>query len=351
MGFNDFTSGQVAALEQVAALQASGQLVTNSTVAAAIVAQNASWAAPFVVAGVTLDGSGIANIVRNAKIQHIVLDTFGSAATDTLEGINEANTWSDGDSVYLWVMTGKEITVALSAVAVTLRESGDFVKLVRIYSTWQLESVSPNFAGENRGTVEDIQILSSATELTSNTSIASVTSRAAGTPAAAVYTITGVSGSAGDAIYLDVDGVQIAEGSDGSSIDAMGTDLETKINAGTDFTASYNSGTNELTITDALNRGTLGNSFLLGSLETNGAAGSVTTQFTGGVAGAESPSVVDTINGLLAGQTKYIHNAMTVETLTLTTGGNLRGTALPLVIAPNDYAIVSCIVDGIGRVR
>jgi len=348
MGFTDFTSGEVTALQQVAALQTSGQLVTNSTVNAAVVAANASFAAPYVITTLELDASGNANIVRNAKTQYIILDTYASAATDTLSAIVEANTWDDGDSVYLLVMTGKQITVELSAVAVTLRDAGDFVKLVRIYGQWQLESVSPNHSGENAGTVENIQLTTGTTTFFSSTSIAAITGVGVGTPAAAVYTITGVSGSAGDAIYLDVDGVQIAEGSDGSSIDNMGIDLAAKVNLGTDFTASYNSGTNELTVTDALNRGALGNSFLLGSLETNGAAGSVTTQFTGGVSGAEAAATVDTINGLLAGQTKYIHNANSVQNLTLTdVGGNLAGTVLPLVIAPDDFAIVSCIVDGI----
>lgn len=351
MGFDTFTSGQVTALEQVAALQASGQLVTNETVNSAVVAANASFAAPYVITTLQLDSSGNANIVRNAKTQYIILDTFGSAATDTLEAINEANPWSDGDSVYLLVMTGKQITVALSAVAVTLREAGDFVKLVRIYGQWKLESVSPNFASEGRGTVEAIAIPNAEIHyFASNTSIASVTATTLGTPAAAVYEITAISGTGGQ-IFLYVDGVQIGHGTDGSTIHNMGISLRDSVNAGTDFTASYNSGHNELTITDALNRGTLGNSFLLGSLEINGAAGIVTTQFTGGIAGTEAAAAINTINGLLAGQTKYIHNAMTVETLTLGTGGNLVGTALPLVIAPDDFAIVSCIVDGIGRVR
>jgi len=350
MGFTDFTSGEATALQAVAALQAGGQLVTNTTVNAAVVAANASFAAPFVITTLVLDSSGNANIVRSAKFNHFILDTYASAATDTLSAIVETNTWSDGDVVYFHVMTGKTIEVELSAVTVALRVAGDFVKLVRVYGQWILESVSPNFASEGRGAVESIQLTAAASFFTSTTSIASVTALTVGTGAAAVYTITAIAGT-GDLIYLDVDGVQIAAGDVDTSIDLMGADLATKINAGTDFTASYNSGTNELTITDALNRGTLGNSFLLGSLELNGAAGSVTTQFTGGANGAESPSVVDTINGLLAGQTKYIHNAMTVETLTLTTGGNLRGTVLPLVIAPNDFAIVSCIVDSIGRVK
>jgi len=264
MGFTDFTSGEVTALQQVAALQTSGQLVTNATVNAAVVAANASFAAPFVITTLVLDSSGNANIVRSAKFNHYILDTYASAASDTFSAIVEANTWSDGDVVYFHVMTGKTIEVSLSVVAVALRNAGDFVKLVRIYGEWQLESVSPNHQAESVGTVENIQITTGTTTFFSSTSIVVITGVGVGTPAAAVYTITGVSGSAGDAIYLDVDGVQIAEGSDGSSIDAMGTDLETKINLGTDFTAVYNAGTNELTITDALNRGTLGNTFLLG---------------------------------------------------------------------------------------
>jgi hypothetical protein len=353
MPFAEFTNAEQVALRAVAVLYTTNQLLTQAQLAAQLQAANASWTANYQVVELALDASGNANVVRTAKINFIRLAPYNSASSDTFAGIVEANAFSDGDVIYFSVKENRLIDVELPNASLKMWAAGNYLKMVRVYGVWQVEVAAPWNQAERSATVENIQLLAADTEFLSTTTKVVITAKGAGTPASAVYEITAIA-TTGDRIELYVDGILIAIGVDDTSIDAMGADLANYMNTIPDppFTASYNAPTNELTISDARNLGATANSFLLSSIELNGAAGTVISQFAGGVDGADSNVTIDTINGLTEGKTLEVHNGMSANNVVLTNvGSNLVGTVLPLTISPNNFAIVSCIVAGTGRVR
>lgn len=353
MPFWEGTQAEEDALRQVATLHQNGDLLTNQTLQTELLTQGAQFTAPPNTPEIQIDGSGNLNIVRSSKINYFKVSPLGGAPLGVVTGIVESNQWHDGDVAYFFSKEMRLVTVTLPNVSIKLWNAGDFLKMVRFFDTWQPEAKYPEgltpFA-TTEAPIDTWTALASDTEITVTHQILKVLAVAAPTPASAVYEVTAVTG-AGNVINLYADGILIAEGEDGSSIDNMGTDLETYINAGSMFTAVYNAGTNQLTISDARNLGAAGNSFLLSSQELNGAAGTIVSQFASGANGAASNVTIDTIQGLVVGNSYQIHNGMGANTVTLDTGGNLLGSALPLALAVGDWCWVSCVDAAIGRVK
>lgn len=356
MSFWEGTQAEETALKAIALIYTQGNLLTNQNMQAALQSLGAQFAAPPILVEITLDGSGVADIARTSKINYFVVQPSGGAGQQDMTAITEANTWSDGDVAYFFSKEFKLLNVRLSAVSVNLWNPGNFIKMARMYGAWQLESKNPDTALPFFGYVDEVTVLGTDTELDVTHSILKVSAVTAPTPAEAVYAVDTASGTDGTiSLFVDTNLVTTFTYTAASSPVAVINGLSAAMAT---YTSAFINTTDivsippTITVIDDANLGAAGNSLLLSDMQLDGATGTIQSNFSGGVNGVASNVTIDTINGLVEGNSYQIHNAMAANTVTLTdVGGNLVGSVCPLVLAAGDWAWVSCVNPSEGRVK
>jgi len=342
----DLTSGQNTALDEILAdWQLGPSWVTNQALQAALAASGANWTGLAQSVAVALDGSGVVSVLRQAKISYFVLSPFAGAAQGTWTGVTELGQWSDGDEALFMLAGGKTIETTVFGTNCRMNAAEHFMKLLRVAGQWRAETQSPAAPTWPLSGTLDTQSHDAATaNITAFASILSLAFTGGATAASAVYEVTAAAGTGGITyIYVEENGfastIATMTYTSASSIAAIGLALEAEINAGTSYTAVWvGGGVNELTITDARNLGAAGNSpsLVLDFLCQGGAGGAITSNFAGGVNGAEAPGTVITIYGAAPCRRLTVFNNMSVEDLTLDSGGNII-VAAPVVLPAKTF--------------
>ena len=161
-----------------------------------------------------------------------------------------------------------------------------------------------------------------------------------------MYGLTAATGESG-VVTLYVDTVPVAEASytSATTVNALAALLLASVTAmGSSFTAAWDSTAQEITLTDAANRGSAGNALLLADSVQGGVTGSVTSNFSGGLDGTESSATIDTIGGAYMGRAIKLQNGNTTEPLLLAGGGNLD-ISVNYIIPAHSWAMLAC-MDG-----
>lgn len=346
-GIYDLTTTEVELLQAVAVLQQSGDLLLQSQLNAELLKFGAGYKAKPTFYSSSIS-SGTAEIERQAQISYAKIDTESLAATDSVDTINAVTgtTFNNGDllictieSVAREVVFSSGGNLNIKGGAFSANQEGAFIAF-RYYGNSWYEQYRYPYREEDQFTLatEEVYISSGAATIT-KPYIRLYGELSGETLATGTITVNTATGTAGSIYaYSDEGSGQILLGSavysTATTATAQADALQKDIvaNTGTHGYSASRIGT-IVTVSAPTGTGATGNSYILSHTETGGLTATTVTFATlaTGVTGSEADDTLATLNGGSDERLIIVENAMSSNTISLASGGNISFNGTPVI--------------------
>ena len=352
---NDLQSAQVVALQSLADLYVSGQILTQSSLNNVLALVTGEMKVNQTFQQVQI-ASGVLTVEPSAKINYIELDVEGGTMgpplddLDTIAAIGQRGLLAGDIYVFQSKSIGRRPRITGAG---NIRVKGgvftfidfDYSLLCVVDKALNLVEIGryPNVDASGQSWASDTVYISANT-IYATERIMKVKALSAETLAQGSITITAAGGSVGEVTaWVDTGMGSFAIGTFAYTSPVTTQDvadgLREAINSGPLWTAVSISPGAVTKFTAPIGSGASANAWFSGAMVSGGVTatdiniGSVRA----GVDGSETNGTINTINGLDDGPL-YLKNDMASDDITLTNADNIEGSALPVVIAAGDVA-------------